>query len=208
MELLVRQLSHSKLPTVICCPEGDEGDLISDAADPLDGCTVFRGPLEGVVERMVTAADEAGATSFVRVTGDDLFIDPFRLDQLADSHGDADYTFSDLPKGTESVVVKTAFARQLIEDPTEDSSEYWDKRRGAAWEKASLRFVPLSPVPADDHTFALELDTPDDAETIRDTLIRLRTAGKTTPFTVEDLAALHSERPFPKCKPPVDIHLD
>lgn len=208
LELLVSQLQHSRFPTVICCPEGKEGDLIYEAAVQLDECNVFRGPLEGVVERMVLAANEFDAKSFIRVTGDDLFIDPFRLDRLAASHAEADYTFSDLPKGTESVVVKTDFAQQLIDDPAEDSSEYWDKRRGKAWERASVQFVPLSSVTADEHTFALELDTPDDARTIRDILIRLKEAEMEPPFTVENLAELHNERPFPKCKPPVDIELN
>lgn len=208
LELLVEQLRHSRFRTVICCPEGGEGDLIAERAEQMEYCDCFRGPLEGVVERMVLAADHYSAASFVRVTGDDLFIDPFRLDQLADAHGDADYTFNDLPKGTETVVVKTGFARQLIEDPAEDSSEYWDKRRGVAWDHANLNFVPLSPVAADANTFALELDTPEDADVIRETLIQLKTSGKEQPFVVEDLVEMHREVAFPMSKAPVDIGLE
>jgi len=205
MELLVEQLRFSRFKTIICCPEGEEDDLIAERAEALNDCDCFRGPLEGVVERMVLAAEHYDSSSFVRVTGDDLFVDPYRLDQLADAHGDADYTFSDLPKGTETVVVNADFARQLIADSTEDSTEYWDKRRGVAWDRANLNFVPLSPVVADDNTFALELDTPEDADTIRKTLKQLKTEEKRQPFVVEDLAEMHREKPFPKSKPPVDM---
>jgi len=207
MELLVEQLRYSRFRTVICCPEGEEGDSIAERAELMNHCDCFRGPLEGVVERMVLATERYGASSFVRVTGDDLFIDPQRLDQLADAHGDADYTFSDLPKGTETVVVKTDFARQLIADPDEDSTEYWDKRRGAVWDCANLNFVPLSPVAANANTFSIELDTPEDAETIRETLVRLKSGGLQQPFVVEDLVDLHREKLFPESKPPVDIEL-
>ena len=74
----------------------------------------------------------------------------------------------------------------------------------AAWtDGAKLHFAPLSPVLAGPDTFAVELDTPDDAETVRDALARLRAAGRTPPFSVEDLAGLHAEKPFPKRKDPI-----
>jgi spore coat polysaccharide biosynthesis protein SpsF (cytidylyltransferase family) len=208
LALLAGQLRASRYPTVICCPTGEEDDAIAQHAEAL-GCQVFRGPLEGVVERMLLAAQKYRADAFIRVTGDDLFIDPARLDRLAEAHraAGADFSFTDLPKGTESVVMKTDFARRLVEDAREDSSEYWDKRRGPVWAEARLHFEPLSPVVADDRTFALELDTPEDAEVIREALARLGAEGRAQPYTVEDLAALHAERPFPKSKPPVDEDL-
>jgi hypothetical protein len=85
-----------------------------------------------------------------------------------------------------------------------EDTERWDKRRDAGWMAGEdLRFVPLSPVPTGPGTFAIELDTPDDAETVRDALGRLLASGRRPPFFVEDLARLHAERPFPKSKDPV-----
>jgi len=204
VSLLSAQLSPAPYPMVLCVPEGEEGDPIAAHAAGL-GVTCHRGSLANVLGRMLSAADRFGADTVVRITGDDLFVDSGRLARLVEAHHDAaaDLTYSDLPKGTECQVMSVALLRRMVEG-AEDDTECWDKQRDAGWTKgARLQCVPLSPVPADEATFAVELDTPDDADTIRDAIRRLTELGRSAPFRVEDLAALHAARPFPKARHPV-----
>ena len=214
VRLLAAQLSKQPHPVVFCVPEGKEGDPIAayladaargSAASEFAHTACHRGSLANVLDRMLTAAERFGAGDIVRVTGDDLFVDPGRLERLLSGHvaSGAGLTYSDLPKGTECQAISVRLLHRMVESCGDDT-ECWDKRRDAGWMAgADLRFVPLSPVPAGPGTFAIELDTPDDAETVRDALGRLLAAGRRPPFFVEDLARLHAERPFPKSKDPV-----
>ncbi len=203
VDLITLQLGSLRHRLVFCCPEGEEGDPIAARTRPPTEC--FRGSLENVLQRMLDAAEHYGASSVVRVTGDDIFVDPSCLQTLVDSHieAGADLTYSDLPKGTECQVLGVGLLRRMVSSCGEDT-ECWDKERNAAWvSDAELNFVPLSPVDATPDTFAVELDTPEDAETIRDAICRLKGNGLSPPFLIGDLASLHCERPFPKSKHPV-----
>ena len=214
VRLLAAQLSKQPHPVVFCVPEGEDGDPIAayltdaacgSAAAEFAHTACHRGSLANVLDRTLSAAERFGAGDVVRVTGDDLFVDPDRLERLLAEHvaSGAGLTYSDLPKGTECQAISVRLLHRMVESCGDDT-ECWDKRRDAAWMEAEdLRFVPLSPVPAGPGTFAVELDTPDDAETVRDALRRLLTAGRRPPFFVEDLARLHAERPFPKSRDPV-----
>lgn len=203
VDLLTLQLQWVPHRVVFCCPEGEEGDPIANACHRDADC--FRGSLGNVLLRMLSAAENYGAASVVRVTGDDLFIDPDCLGALVKSHcaADADLTYSDLPKGTECQVMSVRLLRRMVETYGDDT-ECWDKEKNAFWAAdTKFNFVPLSPVEASPDTFAVELDTPEDAETIRDAISRLKDKGLRPPFLVRDLASLHGERPFPKSKDPV-----
>lgn len=205
--LLAAQFRRLPYETVFCVPEGAEGDPIAAHVGLVGAGACHRGPLRNVLARTLSAAERFGAGDIVRVTGDDLFVDPGRLEMLLAEHvaSGAGLTYSDLPKGTECQILSARLLRRMVEDCGEDT-ERWDKRRDAGWMAgADLRFVPLSPVPAGPDTFSVELDTPEDAETVRDALERLRAAGRTPPFFVEDLVRLHAERPFPKSKDPVYV---
>ena len=204
VSLLSAQLSPAPYPMVLCVPEGEEGDPIAAHAARL-GVTCHRGSLANVLDRMLSAAERFGADTVVRITGDDLFVDSGRLVQLVEAHRDdgADLTYSDLPKGTECQVMSTALLRRMVA-AADDDTECWDKQRDAGWtEGARLHFVPLSPIPADEATFAVELDTPDDADTIRSAIRWFAETGRSAPFRVEDLAAMHAAHPFPKARYPV-----
>lgn len=204
VSLLSAQLFPVPYRMVLCVPDGVEGDRIADHAAKL-GVTCHRGSLVNVLGRMLSAAERFGADTVIRITGDDLFVDPWRLNRLVEAHRDrnADLTYSDLPKGTECQVMSVAMLRRMVASAGDDT-ECWDKQCDAEWMVGSkLHFAPLSPVTVGSETFAVELDTPDDAEVIRDVLHRLGETGHSPPIRVEDLAAMHAKRPFPKTKYPV-----
>lgn len=203
VDLITLQLGRLSHRLVFCCPEGEEGDSI--AAQVRDPAECFRGSLGNVLLRMLDAAKHYGASSVVRVTGDDVFVDPGCLQRLVDSHvaAAADLTYSDLPKGTECQVMSVRLLRRMVEACGEDT-ECWDKERNATWAgDTEFNFVEISPVEATPSTFAVELDTREDAETIRDAIARLQDKGLHPPFLVKDLVSLHGERPFPKSKHPI-----
>ena len=201
IDLLAAQLQGSKHRLVICCTDSPDDDVIADYTH-LKKIDCFRGSFS-VVQRMVSVAKEFGVSYFAHVTGDDLFVDPVKLDLLVDAHKGADFTFSDLPKGTESHVINTSFADRLLDSYGTDT-EYWDKKRSTAWKSANLNFVPLSPIQATSDTFSIELDTPVDAEFIKSLLGRLRANNIFPPYHIDDLISMHNIEPFLTTKDPID----
>jgi len=203
VDLISLQLGRLPYRLVFCCPEGEEGDPI--AARVCEPAECHRGSLTNVLLRMLSAAEHHNASSVVRVTGDDIFVDPNCLWRLVDSHlkTAADLTYSDLPKGTECQVMSVPLLRRMVEAYGDDT-ECWDKEGSAIWADGTrFNFLPLSPVEATLDTFAVELDTKEDAETIRDTILRLKNKSLRPPFLVNDLVSLHGERSFPKSRHPV-----
>ena len=204
VDILKEQLCSSENQVVFCCPHGPEGDPIVEYAESI-GLTCFRGSLENVLDRMVSAAEHYNSESFIRVTGDDLFIDPVYMDKLAAVHecSDADISVSDLPKGTETIVIRTSFARGILSSYG-NNTELWDRQRSDQWKDAKVELVPLSVVPVNEDTFALELDTPEDYEVIKEVLSRLVDAGIEQPYFIEELVELHECKRFPTSRDPVD----
>src|SRR6185436_1826848 len=84
----------------------------------------FRGSEDDVMQRFLDAASRESADVVVRITGDDVFIDPAFLDRAVGHHlaNNADYTaYPGLPKGMETEVMSVSALKQahaLAEDPS------------------------------------------------------------------------------------------
>lgn len=89
---------------------------------------IFRGAEDDVMGRFLDAASRIGATTVIRVTGDNPLSDPELMDLLITSHFDlnAEYSYNDqLPRGTRCEVIDVKMlekCHERLQDP--NSSEY------------------------------------------------------------------------------------
>ena len=68
------------------------------------------------MSRFIEVADQKGASTVVRVTGDNPLTDPFMMDSMIESHlkKGAEYTFTeDLPLGTRSEIIDVKMLRRV-----------------------------------------------------------------------------------------------
>ena len=93
-----------------------------------NGIQIYRGSELDVASRFIEAADIYGATTIVRVTGDNPLTDGKFILKMLESHDDsgAEYTFvSDLPIGTRAEVIDVHGLRRIRSEWSDpQSSEY------------------------------------------------------------------------------------
>ncbi|MFH1401630.1 MAG: glycosyltransferase family protein [Parcubacteria group bacterium] len=129
IEHLLDRLKLAKIPKaiVICTTKNREDDILVKIAKK-NGVKCFRGSKEDVLARFIGAADEEKAEIVVRVTGDNILVDPVYLDKMIKYHikNKADYTRTEgLPSGVKCEVMSVAAlkkTRKLAERP--ENSEY------------------------------------------------------------------------------------
>jgi N,N'-diacetyllegionaminate synthase len=129
IEHLIERVKRAKAPSaVVLCTSTHPDDVVLVEVAEKMGIKWFRGSEDDVMLRFLDAASREAADLVVRITGDDLLIDPDFLDRTVAYHleKNADYTScSGLPKGMETEVVSVSAlkkAHELAEDPS--FSEY------------------------------------------------------------------------------------
>lgn len=103
-----------------------DGELYDLAVE--NGIQIYRGSELDVASRFIEAADIYGATTIVRVTGDNPLTDGKFILKMLESHDDsgAEYTFvSDLPIGTRAEIIDVNGLRRIRSEWSDpQSSEY------------------------------------------------------------------------------------
>ncbi len=210
--LLERLKQAARLDAVVFCTTVNaEDDALAEAAAAA-GLPCHRGPVEDVLGRMLGALDMApqllGAAAVVdapadvvdvvvRVTGDDILVDPDYLDETVRQHlaHNAEYTSAkDLPSGVEVEV----FDAQILRDIHHACKD-------AGGTEYLTFYVTRNPdhflahvmVPAEAHRrdWRLTLDTPEDYQVITAFLEAMRAQGKALDYRMDDLVAFYAARP-------------
>lgn len=129
---LLERLKRATVPkAVVLCTSTHSDDQVLKAVAEQTGVEFFAGSEDDVMQRFLDAAERGQAEHVVRVTGDDLLVDPAYLDRLALHHirEEADYSCAPgLPKGTECEVISVRAlkkARQLAEDSSWSEYMTW-----------------------------------------------------------------------------------
>jgi spore coat polysaccharide biosynthesis protein SpsF len=121
------RLSRYSGNIVLCTTEVRDDDILVEIARK-NGIDWFRGSESDVMGRFIGAATRVGADTIVRITADNILIDPDYLDRAVAFHlkKKADYTrMRGLPSGVKSEVISTSAlrkARRLALHP--EYSEY------------------------------------------------------------------------------------
>lgn len=117
------RLAKSLASIVVCTSTHPDDEVLADLARA-SGIRWFRGSEDDVMGRFLDAATAEAADTIVRVTGDDLLVDPEMLDVAVEFHlaRNADYTaYPGLPKGMETEIISVRAMRrahELAEDPS------------------------------------------------------------------------------------------
>lgn len=159
---------------------------------------LYRGPVEDVLSRMMLAIDDNQDHDIIlRITGDDLLVDPTYIHQTVEYHLRNNIQYTDakkLPSGTEVEVFDASFLK-FICTLSKDSSgtEYltnYIRNNADQFHTASL------PVP-ERHCkdYRLTLDTQEDYEVIKRLLEYLESKGKPIDYTLDDICDFFKEHP-------------
>lgn len=146
LEHLVDRVRLARTPDVIvvCTSTHPDDKPLIDLSERI-GVSWFAGSEDDVMDRFIQAAEREHADVIVRITGDDVLIDPVHLDRAVHHHltEHADYTYIDgLPSGTEVEVISTSALRRahrLAEDSRWTEYMTWYLRRPDYFRVAVLR---------------------------------------------------------------------
>ncbi|MBZ0156312.1 MAG: N-acetylneuraminate synthase family protein [Alphaproteobacteria bacterium] len=187
IEHLIDRLKGARVPKaiVLCTSTHPNDKVLLDIAER-NGIKAFAGSEDDVMGRFLGAGEREGAEIVVRVTGDDILIDPVHLDKLVFHlfEKNADYAcMTGLPKGTECEAIsykalKAAHERAIDSRWTEYMTYYL---------KVPELFTVVDMPVEERYTrkFRLTLDYAEDLEVLRTVFRNLYRKGEV--FTLDEL---------------------
>ena len=195
--LLLRATAIKGVSRTVLCTTTDESDdslveVARKAAVP-----VFRGPVEDVLGRMLGAIGGEPVDAVLRITGDDIMVDPGYADVAIRHHFDHNLEYSDLkqlPSGTEVEVFDTRLLR-LVWDLAEDrnGTEYLTAYVRRYRDQFKCGSVPVEARHA--RPLRLTIDTPADYDTVKTFIEHMRTAERELSYTLDDVIAYFDTYP-------------
>jgi len=188
--------AHSLDRIVLCTTEEPEDDSLVQLAEH-SGVHWFRGPTEDVLGRMLGALEGEDVDLAVRVTGDDILVDPDYLDRAVSHHLRVNAEYSDLkalPSGTEVEVFDVALLRDLWLLARDSSgTEYLTTY--IAYHRDQFRTTSVPVDGRHSHRWRLTLDTPEDFKVICKLLEAMQAQGKAQTYRLDDIVEFFSEHP-------------
>lgn len=175
--------------------EADDDHLAELAKDC--GIAVHRGSVEDVLGRQLGAFEGHEVDLVLRITGDDILVDPEQLDLTVGHHlkMNAEYTDAKrLPSGTEVEVFDTSLLRMIHAgalDP--DGTEYLTTYIVDNADQIRMASYPAEP--RHDRDWRLTLDTPEDLKVIRRLLEGMAAAGKPLDYRLDDIVDFMEANP-------------
>ena len=195
--LLERLKQAERLDRVVLCTTHEQEDDVLVEVAAAAGVPVHRGPGRDVLSRILGALRGHSVDVLVRVTGDDILVDPEYVDRAVAHHLAVNAEYSDLkqlPSGTEAEVFDVELLRDIWalardRSETEYLTSYVTQNR-TEFRTAS---VPVAPEHA--RGWRLTLDTDDDLTVIRALLDELAMRGKKLDYRLDDIVEVLEARP-------------
>jgi len=181
---------------VFCTTLQDDDTPLAQLAAAV-GVSVHRGPVDDVLGRMLGAMDKRQVDVVVRVTGDDILVDPEYVEIGLRHHLNSNAEYSDLkslPSGTEVEYFDARILKQihrLAKDP--DGTEYLTFYVTHHRDQFRTRTIPVD----ERHVrpWRLTLDTPEDYEVIRALLEAMHQKGKSLNYNLDDIVEFFETHP-------------
>jgi len=195
---LIERLKQAKLVNhiVLCTTNEPEDDpLIKIAEDASVGWA--RGPTEDVLGRMMEAIQGKDVDIIIRVTGDDILVDPDYVDKAIRYHlvNNAEYSdLKSLPSGTEVEVFDTSLLQQIWRlSINPGGTEYLTTYITSQKDQIRTVSVPVE----GDHAkkWRLTLDTTEDYSVICHLLKEMKNRGKYLTYRLDDIVDYFSKNP-------------
>ena len=190
IEHLLKRLKLSKkVKNIVLATTKNKEDLKICKIAKMSSVSVFRGEEKNVLKRMFNASKKFKSDLVIRVTGDDVLIDPEYLDKLIDFHLNKNLEYSNnkaLPGGTEVEIFNKdliSFLLKVIKnkDGTEYLTFYIQKYKDQ-FNCGSLN-IP-SKHRSDD---SLTIDTLNDFLFVKDFLVKMKNVNKRYDYKMDDI---------------------
>lgn len=188
----ITQVNH----VVLCTTEAESDDILVTIAEN-NNISVIRGASDDVLDRMCQAIDSTQCDTVLRITGDDIMVDPGYADAAITYHleNNADYTdLKELPSGTE-VEIFEANILKLIQKCAVDSSGTEYLTTYITENEAHFDVQSFSVKTAHKFNWRLTLDTEEDQKLITKILEHFQNAGLINTYGVQDIVDFLSVRP-------------
>jgi len=190
LEHLFRRIKQAKkVDSVIFCTTNEPEDDELVALAEKNGLSSYRGPVENVLERMLGALQGKECDLVLRITGDDILVDPEYADRAIEWHLNTNSEYSDLkdlPSGTEVEI----FDRELLERilwlaHDSEGTEYLTSYVTHQSDQFRVSKVPVDP----NHRkpWRLTIDTPEDYEVVCKLLESMRDQGRQFDYRMDDI---------------------
>lgn len=194
LERLKQARSVDKI--VLCTTELAEDDDLVQVASRC-GVASHRGPVEDVLARMLGAVAGHAVDLALRVTGDDILVDPAYVDRAVEHHLMVNAEYSDLkklPSGTEVEVFDVSLLRSLHHLASDaNGTEYLTNYVVDHRDQFRTNSVPVDEL--HQRRWRLTLDTADDYQLIRTFLDEMQTLGKALDYRLDDIVAFFARHP-------------
>ena len=199
---LFHRLNISKekgyIDTVAFCTTTEESDdKLVDVANEFP-FKIYRGSVENVLSRMMLAIDDNQDHDIVlRITGDDILVDPCYVKKTIAHHlaNNAHYTDAKkLPSGTEVEVFDSSILRLIYELSVDSSgTEYLTNYIKCNADQFCTTSLPIPPKHS--HPYRLTLDTREDYNVIKKALEHFKSEGKAYNYTLDDICNYFEKYP-------------
>ncbi len=190
IEHLIQRLKISnKVDNIVVATTKNKEDLKICKIATKQGIKVFRGDEKNVLKRIFDASKMVGADIVVRVTGDDILIDPEYLDKLIDFHSKKNLEYSnnkDLPGGTEVEIFNKSLLSFLLKmvknkDDTEYLTFFIDRF------KDQFSCGSLNVPKKHRSNQSLTIDTKNDFKVVKNFLSKMKKENKKYNYNMDDV---------------------
>ncbi len=190
IEHLIHRLKISnKVDNIVLATTKNKEDLKICKIAAKHGIKIFRGDEKNVLKRIFDASNIVGADIVIRVTGDDILIDPEYLDKLINFHLKKNLEYSNnksLPGGTEVEIFNISLLRFLLKtikngDNTEYLTFFIDRF------KDQFSSGSLSVPAKHKSTQSLTIDTKYDFQFVKNFLIKMKKENKKYNYKMDDV---------------------
>ena len=165
LDILLANCRRSRYPIVLAFPDDKADDVLADYAKK-NGVRIRRGPEKSPLHEMAAAAIENGFEHTIRITHDDILIDPELLHSQVSFHlkENADYTYCfRCPDGVAGEVIRTSSLKKVADKMPGQRVEFVSYYLKQGDWKAQ-EFIPSKPY---QERVRLTMDYPEDLTVLR-----------------------------------------
>lgn len=181
---------------IVCTTDLSEDNSIEDLALSA-GVECYRGENENVLSRMVGALGDNDVDVALRITGDDILVDPSYIDIGLDHHLSTNSEYSDLkdlPSGTEVEFFDADLLRNIYKlGENTDGTEYLTFYITRNKDQFNISSVPVSEHHS--RSWRLTLDTQEDYKVISKLLLHMSKIGKDLDYRLDDIVSYFEQNP-------------
>jgi N,N'-diacetyllegionaminate synthase len=195
--LIARVKRARSVEKIVLCTTTDSTDDRLEHIAKESNIYIHRGPIKNVLSRMLGAVKDQEVDAIVRITGDDILVDPEYLDLAVSTHlnSNAEYTSSKkLPSGTEVEV----FDVQLLEDIEKSANDLSGTEYLTTYILNNADNIACQEVEvksSHQRNWRLTLDTPEDESVVRSFLNKMKQLGRFDKYRLDDIVNFFESNP-------------